>query len=108
MDGASRHASDPAQDLVRWGLDPHGRGAHPGSADVDSARGPGVRSDWLRAIPVRYGKSPEVEVRFSQPCPRVFLWAATQGKDFRLVEDRASSHAPARTAPPLRAVVATG
>ena len=67
-----------------------------------------VRSDWLRAIPVRYGKSPEVEVRFSQPCPRVFLWAATQGKDFRLVEDRASSHAPARTAPPLRAVVATG
>ena len=47
-----------------------------------------LRSDWLTAIPVRYGKSHEVEVQFSHPCPRVFLWAATRGKDFRLVEDR--------------------
>jgi hypothetical protein len=47
-----------------------------------------VKSDWLEAIPVRYGKSHEVEVHFSHPCPRVFLWAATPGNDFRSVEDR--------------------
>ena len=47
-----------------------------------------VKSDWLEAIPVRYGKSHEVEVHFSHPFPRGFLWAATHGEDFRSVEDR--------------------
>ena len=47
-----------------------------------------VKSDWLEAIPVRYGKSHEVEVHFSHPCLRVFLWAATHGEAFRSVEDR--------------------
>jgi hypothetical protein len=47
-----------------------------------------LKSDWLEAIPVRIGESHEVEVHFSDPCPRVFLWAATRGKDFRLVADR--------------------
>jgi hypothetical protein len=46
-----------------------------------------VRSDWLEAIPVRYGQFHEVEIRFSHPCPRTFLWAATRAKDFRLVLD---------------------
>ena len=31
-----------------------------------------VRFDWLRAIPVRYGKSHEVELRFSQPASPFF------------------------------------
>ena len=47
-----------------------------------------VKSDWLEAIPVRYGKSHEVEVHFSHPCLRVSLWSATPGEDFRSVEDR--------------------
>ena len=46
-----------------------------------------VIADWVEAIPVRYGQSLEVEFRFSHPCPRAFLWAATRGKDFRLVPD---------------------
>jgi hypothetical protein len=47
-----------------------------------------VKSDWFEAIPVRYGESHEVDVHFSHPCPRGFLWAATHGEDFRSVEDR--------------------
>jgi hypothetical protein len=47
-----------------------------------------VKPDWFEAIPVRYGRSHEVKVRFSHPAPRIFLRAATHGEDFRLVEDR--------------------
>jgi hypothetical protein len=42
-----------------------------------------VKSDWLEAIPVRYGQFHAVEIRFSRPCPRTFLWEATRAKDFR-------------------------
>ena len=47
-----------------------------------------VKSDWLEAIPVRYGESHEVEVHFSHPCPIGFLRAATRIKGFHPVEDR--------------------
>jgi hypothetical protein len=47
-----------------------------------------VKSDWLEAIPIRYGESHEVEIHFKHPCPLGFLRAATHVKGFRLVEDR--------------------
>jgi hypothetical protein len=46
-----------------------------------------MKTDWISAIPVRFDQFHEVEIRFSHPCPPAFLWAATCGNDFCLVEN---------------------
>lgn len=40
---------------------------------------------WMVAIPVRLGRSKEVGIRFTHPCPLDFLWAARRGTDSRSV-----------------------
>jgi PilZ domain len=37
---------------------------------------------WITAIPVRLGRSREVGLQFTRPCPPDFLWAATLGTPF--------------------------
>jgi hypothetical protein len=47
---------------------------------IDSAADLG----WITAIPVRFGETREVGLRFTRPCPPEFLFEATRGGHDRL------------------------